>query len=432
MAPRPAQLRRGTPLSARAGTLRLIAFSSGLAIGMSWLVPAASAGPVARPATRPAPSERDVEKSERQVQERAAEVGRTKARLALADGELDKLAIAAEAAVERYNGERVMLERAQKTYQDTQARVAEAVRRVAESQAELASFAAQVYQHNTGYDQMSSALVGNGGPQGFMDRAGMVKVLAERRAGMVSRVEASKNVAEMFRRQAKTAFEEQGAATRRADDAKRFAEDAVARQQASVQRIEAEKRSLERRLGSAQEHAAQVKRARERALDRALERARERALEATEVGAVSIGPGRPVASAARGALVARAALKWLGTPYSWGGGTVSGPSFGIAHGSGIFGFDCSGLAMYAWAKAGVRLDHWTGTQWTSGPHVPLSALRSGDLVFFARDKSNPDTIHHVGVYIGDGRMVEAPYTGAHVRISSVHRHDLIGATRPTG
>lgn len=88
--------------------------------------------------------------------------------------------------------------------------------------------------------------------------------------------------------------------------------------------------------------------------------------------------------------------------------------------------------MYAWSKAGVRLDHWTGTQWTSGPHIPVSELRPGDLVFFATDKSNPDTIHHVGIYVSDGQMVEAPYTGARVRIASIHRGDLIGATRPAG
>ncbi len=87
------------------------------------------------------------------------------------------------------------------------------------------------------------------------------------------------------------------------------------------------------------------------------------------------------------------------------------PQPGVAQGAGTVGFDCSGLAMYAWNKAGVRLDHWTGTQWTSGPHVPISALRPGDLIFFATDPSNPATIHHVGIYIGDGRMVEAPLRG---------------------
>ena len=180
-------------------------------------------------------------------------------------------------------------------------------------------------------------------------------------------------------------------------------------------------------LGSAKARAARVKRARERALEKA---------EARKARAALANSGRSVAgltmSAARGAVAAQAALKWLGTPYSWGGGTLAGPSYGVAQGAGTEGFDCSGLAMYAWSKAGVRLDHWTGTQWTSGPHVSTDALRPGDLIFFARDTSDPDTIHHVGIYVGEGRMVEAPYTGARVRVANVHRSDLIGATRPSG
>ncbi|MFB4305468.1 NlpC/P60 family protein [Actinomadura sp. GTD37] len=403
--------------------MRLVALTSGLAIGMSLLVPAASA----RPSADPGPSAQDVDRSERQVKERAAEVGRTKAKLVLADSELDRLAVAAEAAIERYNGEQVKLQRSQQAYRDTQGRLSAAYWRVEESRRELAVFAAQVYRDSTGYDQISSALVGDGGPQAFMDRAGMVEMLAKRRTAMVQRVEAAKTVADVFRRQAETALEEQEAATRRADEAKRLAQEAVARQQESVQRIEAEKRRLEHRLGSARAHAARVKRARERAREKAEARKVRSALAGSRSPATGLA-----SSAARGAVAARAALKWLGTPYSWGGGNVFGPSRGVAQGAGTVGFDCSGLAMYAWDKAGVRLDHWTGTQWTSGPHIPSSALRPGDLVFFAADTSDPNTIHHVGVYIGDGRMVEAPYTGARVRISSIHRSDLVGATRPSG
>ncbi|TYB48820.1 C40 family peptidase [Actinomadura chibensis] len=415
------ETRPASRFPSRGAALRLVAFTTGLAMGMNLLAPAASA----RPTSKPSPSARDVERTEREVREKAAQVGRTKAELAQADGELDRLAVAAEVAIERYHGEQLKLQHSQQVYRETLARSVEADRRLGETQSELASFAAQLYRDNTGYDQMSSALVGHGGPQGFMDRAGMVEMLAKRRTAMVERVEAAKTVADLFRRQAHSAFQEQAAATERADGAKRVAQDAVARQQASVQRIEAEKRRLERRLGKAQARAARVKRARERALERVEERKARAAL------IDSASPGL-VMSAARGAIAARAALKWLGTPYSWGGGTVAGPSYGVAQGAETQGFDCSGLAMYAWNKAGVRLDHWTGTQWTSGPHVPIDALRPGDLVFFARDASDLNTIHHVGIYVGGGRMVEAPYTGARVRVSSIHRSDLIGATRPSG
>ncbi|WP_236008847.1 NlpC/P60 family protein [Actinomadura physcomitrii] len=394
-------------------------FSAGMAVGMSWLVPPVSARGAPRAPGKPAPSAHDVEKSWRLVKDRAADIGRTKAELAQADGELDALNAAAETAVERYNGERLKLERSQQIYRATQQRLAEAARRVGEAQNELAAFAARVYQDDTGYDRVSSAISGRGGPQGFMDRAGMVEVLAEQRTAMVRRVEASKTVADVFRRQAQAALQEQTAAAKSAEEAKGRAQAAVAAQQASIRRIADRKRTLEKRLGDAQARADRLARERERAME-------ARAVRKARAGLKTANIAR------RGALVARSALEWLGTPYSWGGGTFDGPSLGVDQGAGTVGFDCSGLAMYAWSKAGVRLDHWTGTQWTSGPHVPVSRLRPGDLVFFATDTSNPDTIHHVGVYIGGGRMVEAPYTGARVRISSIHRSDLIGATRPAG
>ncbi|WP_245681839.1 C40 family peptidase [Actinomadura kijaniata] len=398
---------------------RLAALSSGTVVGLTML-----ASPLAeRPAAaEPPPSARDVRESKRQVERRAAEVGRIKARLARADGELERLGVASATAVERYNGELVKLDQARRTHAETRRRAADARGHLDEAQRELARFAADAYQAGTGYNPWSSIVAGEGGPQGFMDRAGLLEVLAHRRAGIVQRVEAARDVAELFRRQAQAAFEEQRAATLRAAAAKRAVQEAVARQRTQVRRIEAEKERLERSLGSARARAARLERERRAALERA-EAARAQQL---------YGGTAQVKGAGRGAQVVRWALKWLGTPYSWGGGTPAGPSYGIAHGSGIHGFDCSGLALYAWSKVGVRLDHWTGTQWTSGPHVPLDRLAPGDLVFFANDTSDPDTIHHVGIYIGKGRMVEAPYTGARVRIASIHRDGLIGATRPAG
>jgi cell wall-associated NlpC family hydrolase len=124
------------------------------------------------------------------------------------------------------------------------------------------------------------------------------------------------------------------------------------------------------------------------------------------------------ASAAQGDAAADWALTQLGRPYQWG---AAGPG----------SYDCSGLAMEAWARAGVRLLHWTGYPWVSGPHVPLAGLRPGDLVFYAFNIADPATIHHVGIYIGRGLMVDAPYTGSFVRIDSVYAFPgLVGATRP--
>jgi cell wall-associated NlpC family hydrolase len=88
--------------------------------------------------------------------------------------------------------------------------------------------------------------------------------------------------------------------------------------------------------------------------------------------------------------------------------------------------------MAASRSAGVWLPRVSRAQRHAGPRVGLGSLAPGDLVFFATNTGNPSTIHHVGMYVGGGAMVEAPYSGARVRISSIGRRDYIGAVRPTG
>ncbi len=101
----------------------------------------------------------------------------------------------------------------------------------------------------------------------------------------------------------------------------------------------------------------------------------------------------------------------LGKPYVYAG---SGPSV----------FDCSGLTAYAWAAAGVSMSHNAEAQYQSLPHVSQSELAPGDLVFFG------SPIHHVGMYVGGGTMIEAPYTGVDVRYHTIYRRDYAGSARP--
>ena len=147
------------------------------------------------------------------------------------------------------------------------------------------------------------------------------------------------------------------------------------------------------------------------------------AVRAAAAAGSAPGPSQAWGSGAtttQGDIAANWALTELGKPYQWGG---AGPGT----------YDCSGLTMDAWAHAGVQLAHWTGYQWESGPHVPLNELQRGDLLFFATDTADPATIHHVGIYISNGMMVDAPYTGAFVGIDSMYQPGgLIGAVRPAG
>ncbi|QYC45077.1 Peptidoglycan endopeptidase RipA precursor [Nonomuraea coxensis DSM 45129] len=116
-----------------------------------------------------------------------------------------------------------------------------------------------------------------------------------------------------------------------------------------------------------------------------------------------------------GQIAASAALTQLGVSFSWGGGSAKGPTLGIGRGAGTRGFDCSGLTLYAWSRAGVRLSHYTGAQFRQGRRITRAARRAGDLLFFGGGRGDPT---HVALYLGGGLMVHAPKTGDVVRTTS--------------
>jgi cell wall-associated NlpC family hydrolase len=145
-------------------------------------------------------------------------------------------------------------------------------------------------------------------------------------------------------------------------------------------------------------------------------------------------------SGSRGDQVVAAAKAYLGTTYAWGGGDYNGPTLGIRDGGvadryGDYmkvGFDCSGLALYAWAQVGVYLPHFSGYQYSGQPKVSRDELQPGDLVFYANNTSDPSTIHHVAIWLGNNQIIEAPNSGSYVKISTMYWNGYIGASRPGG
>jgi cell wall-associated NlpC family hydrolase len=380
----------------------------------------------------PVPSPRDLARSAAQVRDRAAEVGRLDAALAEASGRLRDLDDDAELAIERYNGARVGLERAEQDYQTALQRSSRAHGRLDQARHQLAAFAANAYRTDNTFPSVMAVLGGRGGPEGFLERATFMQVLMNRRQAMVGQERAADTVAGLFQHQAQDALTNQRNATNTAAAARRAAVAAVTRQQAGVQRVQRQKAGISAALAQAKARLAGLQRRRAAALAHPA---------AARRAPVPHGPAAPGAreiskglsrGSGLGAIAAQAALKWLGTPYSWGGGNAGGPTFGIERGAHTVGFDCSGLVTYAWARAGINLVHYATAQYNAGPHPARDQLRPGDLVFFAHDPSNPATIHHVGVYVGHGQMVEAPFTGARVRLSNAFRPDYAGATRPAG
>jgi cell wall-associated NlpC family hydrolase len=112
--------------------------------------------------------------------------------------------------------------------------------------------------------------------------------------------------------------------------------------------------------------------------------------------------------------VIRRGMSQIGVPYSWGGGNAAGPSKGIDSGAGITGFDCSGLVLYSFAGVGIRLPHYSGSQYNLGRKIPSSQMRRGDVIFYG-----PNGSQHVTIYLGDGQMLEAPDIGLKVRVAPV-------------
>jgi peptidoglycan DL-endopeptidase CwlO len=107
----------------------------------------------------------------------------------------------------------------------------------------------------------------------------------------------------------------------------------------------------------------------------------------------------------------------LGKPYQWGG---TGPD----------AFDCSGLVMMAYRAAGIDIARTSQEQWATEPRVPASQVEPGDLVFFVGADGTPTSPGHVGLVIGDGKMIEAYATGFPIRVASYTDRDPIGFTRP--
>lgn len=139
-------------------------------------------------------------------------------------------------------------------------------------------------------------------------------------------------------------------------------------------------------------------------------------------GSVAIGKGT-----ATGQAIAREAAKYIGTPYSWGGGGKSGPSRGIAQGANTVGFDCSGLTQFAYGKLGINIPRVSYAQYNSGTKVNPAQAQAGDLVFFRPTSAGPG---HVGIYLGNGTFLQAPQTGDVVKVTRLaDRSDLVGIRR---
>jgi cell wall-associated NlpC family hydrolase len=344
---------------------------------------------------------------------------------------LDQARTAAEVAVEAYDKARVQQAKSVRALDAAQLVLNAAGAQVASARHDVSRFAVAAYEGGT----LSSVdlVLNSQGPDAMLYRLSALDAVSRSQRDVLQTLGAAQVYQGVVRQQAAAVAATSKRATTAADAARVHAAALVDAQTAAVARVTAASQQLSTMLADARAHASVLERARLQALaeaharalaakrEAALRAARDRANQEAANHQSSGGSGGgqdfgSTVSAATEQAALQQAESQLGKPYEWG---AAGPDT----------YDCSGLVMWSYAQVGVHVDHWTGDQWNEGAHIPLSALRAGDLLFFATDTSDPNTIHHVGMYVGNGQMIEAPYTGANVRYSDAFRPDLIGAVR---
>ncbi|MFI6787565.1 NlpC/P60 family protein [Nonomuraea sp. NPDC050383] len=275
-----------------------------------------------------------------------------------------------ETLSEQYNGSREKLKTARKT--------AEQARKVlATSQADLDAKRAKTrllaqQEYMTGGFSRAIALMDDGDPGAFLNRAATTYALAQEAGDEVNQVVKAMETAKRAQSEAKAHI----------DEVEKLVTDLDTKRDKIVKLVAKVESNLFRRAIG----------------------------EAGRPGTPAVRVALPISGAGKAAEAARWALTQQLKPYVWG---AEGPS----------SYDCSGLVMAAYQRVGISLPHYTGSQWTAGRHISREELRPGDLVFFYGD------LHHVGIYIGGNMMVHAPRTGDVVRVASLANRPFVGAVR---
>ena len=450
------------------------------AIGTTALPAAAAKKPVI-------PSQSQVDQANAAAQAKAQQIGQTKAQLAAANASLDKLNNQVEAVVEAYDGAMAKVDAAQQRLAKAQSALTAANAARAGAQIQMNQFAAASYRGAGSLDRLS-ALMTSDSPDAFLTRASTLSALARHEQSVISLMTSTQDAQAAAQDAANAALADQQAELQSAAKAKDAAIAAVNAQAGQVSAINANQLNLQAQLAVLQGTAKDLATARAAGLKRQAEE-RAAAAAAAKAAAARAAAARAAAAAAALAAQKRAAAlaaqqaaashqnngggdpnggnnaggggggggvgdggivppggtsistpaqrqgaiafaeSQIGVWYRWAGAGEVGPTVTSAGVQNLPGYDCSGLTMRAYQAVGISLAHYTGAQWDEGLHVSQAQLQPGDLVFFATNTNDPSTIHHVGIYIGNGQMIDAPATGEQIGIHNAFRPDYIGAVQ---
>jgi cell wall-associated NlpC family hydrolase len=337
---------------------------------------------------------------------------------------VDDLYRQAGTATQKYNKAKEATEEKRREVDQLLDDAAKRTDKLNESRRALGNYAAA--QYRTGAVTPTAALLFADSPEAYFDQTQLMSRLTDRQRSAITdyetqraeaaeqRAEATKSLESLTRSQQALRTSKQDVQAKLAE-ARTLLSKLTAEEKARLAAIEREKEEEARRRAEAK--------AKEEAQARAEAEAERRRQEQEQNQGGGTGTGTGTGSdtgsgstggatyAAKAEKVLSFARSQIGKPYVWG---ASGPS----------SYDCSGLTQAAWKAAGVDLPRTTWDQVKVGERVETKDLLPGDLVFFY------DDISHVGIYIGDGKMIHAPKPGTNVREESIYYMPIYGSVRP--
>ncbi|MER7771485.1 NlpC/P60 family protein [Kitasatospora sp. NPDC096140] len=322
--------------------------------------------------------------------------------LASVKEQVDKLNEEAEQSIERYNGFQAQQQKLQVDANQIQEKVVRGQEAMNELRTRLGAVAADQYRTN-GIDA-SVQLMLDSDPSGYLERAAVQNQVAESQANLLKQAQDEQRKLDQDRAEATATLASLDAVGKQLAEQKNGIQTKLAQAQEMLNKLSAEDRARINAQQSAEKAKAEAKQAAAAGTAAAADRA-SRSADRPDMNAPL-----PAASGRAAAIIAFAQAQ-LGKPYGW---SKTGPD----------SFDCSGLTSQAYRAGGRTISRMSQDQWNDGPHVDRANLQPGDLVFFY------DDLHHVGLYIGDGKMIHAPRTGKNIEVLPISVMPYMGAVRP--
>lgn len=359
------------------------------------------------------PSQRQVEQANQDADDARAALTPAQADLVAAQQRLASLETAARRAQRRSTRADADEQAAHQAAQAADAHARQTVALAAATRTVLGRLVAEAYRDGAALDLGSLTIVLDAkDPQQYLSGAHVVRRLMANQASILTQSQDAENAAAGARTRADQDAAKLCAAQAEAARSSQAARQAADAAQAQVGALGARVDALLAEKQAAQGDAAGL--ARQRHAGLAAASAQQQAAEdaAGGDGPTGSGPAQQLGTGTAGYssdLAGHAiayALAQLGKPYVWGG---TGPD----------SFDCSGLAMRAYQSTGIGLPHFAAFQYQASHPLTYDRLRPGDLLFWATDPADADTIYHEAIYLGGRKMVQAPKTGWNVMVSDM-------------